>query len=125
MTHKDPPAARRVARTGVIEWPRNREHLNVGLARPIEVVDGTPQISLEPARMRGLRFLHESHGHRMWTSLHGGAKLQSRFDSIPGLCWLLKQRLEIFPATYGCDMNPFAVDGKLDFVWGFQATNDI
>ena len=125
MTDENLPAARRLANSGRIERTGDRQRLDVRPSRPVEIVDRTPDISLQPAGMRGLRFLYKCNSHGVGAGFDRDAKSQSRLNSISGLRRLLKQRFEILASTDRGGMNPLSINRKLDIMSGLKTTDDI
>ncbi len=78
-------AAGRVSRTGRIEWTCAREGLDVRQSGPVEVVDRTSDVRLQPIGCGRRRALHERRGHFMRPGLDRDADTQAGIDGVSGI----------------------------------------
>ena len=95
------------------------------LSGPVEIVDGTADVTLQPSGMRGLRFLDERHGHDVRAGFHGSAKPQARLHSVSGIRRFLEESFEVFLAADRRDVNALAVNREFDIVWRFKTAHDV
>src|SRR5204863_10101595 len=94
-------------------------------SRPIEIINRTSQITLQPTWAGNLRFLKEGHSHGMRTRFQWRAKSQARFDGVSGVGRRLKQRFQIVLAADRRVVNTLSIDREFDFMRRFTAANDI
>src|SRR5438876_250165 len=81
MTDQNSAPARRVSRTGGIEWPRHRKPVDVNMPGGIERVVGASKERLQPDRVFA-RLLQESNANIMRTRPQWKPNLGSRFRRI-------------------------------------------